>query len=204
VGGLIAIGFPSDLHLFILSWNGRGLFDLRTYERTARDYDDPAGKDWVAADQLSASGIGEPAPAQDNLGLMYVNGRGVWQDYAIAVSWFRKAPDQGYAPAQHNLGVIYLNGQGVSQDYGTAVSWFQKAADQGYAPAQSNLGVMYVNGWGVPQDYVAAHMWFNLAAAGGLKSAPTNRELVAAKMTPQQIAEAERRFAKWQRSGPNP
>jgi len=36
-----------------------GLFDLRTYERTARDYDDPAGKDWVAADQLSALGIGE-------------------------------------------------------------------------------------------------------------------------------------------------
>jgi hypothetical protein len=59
VGGLVAIGFPSDFHLFVLTWNGRGLFDLRTCERTARDYADPAGADWIAPDQLSASGIGE-------------------------------------------------------------------------------------------------------------------------------------------------
>jgi hypothetical protein len=59
VGGLVAIGFPSDYHLFTLSWNGRGIFDLRTFERVARDYQDPAGADWFARDQLSASGIGE-------------------------------------------------------------------------------------------------------------------------------------------------
>jgi hypothetical protein len=59
IGGLIAIGFPSDLHLFTLSWNGRGLFNLHTLERTARDDEDPAGTDWIAQDQLSASGIGE-------------------------------------------------------------------------------------------------------------------------------------------------
>jgi hypothetical protein len=59
VGGLLAIGFPSNFHLLALSWNGRGLFDLRTCERTGRDYEDPAGADWIAPDQLSALGIGE-------------------------------------------------------------------------------------------------------------------------------------------------
>jgi hypothetical protein len=59
VGGLVAIGFPSDFHLFALSWNGRGIFDLRTFERIARDHEDPAGADWFAQDQLSALGIGE-------------------------------------------------------------------------------------------------------------------------------------------------
>jgi hypothetical protein len=59
VGGLLAIGFPSDFHLLALSWNGRGLFDLRTCERTARDYADPDGADWIDPDQLSASGIGQ-------------------------------------------------------------------------------------------------------------------------------------------------
>jgi hypothetical protein len=59
VGGLLAIGFPSDFHLFALSWSGRGLFDLRTCERIARDYAEPDGADWMAPDQLSASGIGE-------------------------------------------------------------------------------------------------------------------------------------------------
>jgi hypothetical protein len=59
VGGLVAIGFPSNFHLFTLSWNGRGIFDLHTFERIARSYEDPVGADWFAADQLSAAGIGE-------------------------------------------------------------------------------------------------------------------------------------------------
>ena len=32
-----------------------------------------------------------------HLGLMYDNGRGVTQDYAKAVKWYRKAAEQGYA-----------------------------------------------------------------------------------------------------------
>ena len=43
------------------------------------------------------------AAAQNNLGVMYLNGYGVSQDEAAALSWFRKAADQGYAPAQDNL-----------------------------------------------------------------------------------------------------
>ena len=39
------------------------------------------------------------ASAQSYLGFMYENGRGVPQDDAIAVSWYRKAADQGHAPA---------------------------------------------------------------------------------------------------------
>lgn len=45
--------------LFTLSWNGRGIFDLHTFEQIARAYEDPVGVDWFAADQLSAAGIGE-------------------------------------------------------------------------------------------------------------------------------------------------
>jgi hypothetical protein len=59
---------------------------------------------------------------------------------------------------------------------------------------------MYRDGLGVPQDYVAAHMWFNLAAraefwrfqAGG------ERDRLAAKMTNEQINEAQRLARKWQ------
>ena len=38
------------------------------------------------------------------LGGMYDNGHGVPQDYAQALTWYRKAADQGYAAAQFNLG----------------------------------------------------------------------------------------------------
>jgi TPR repeat protein len=41
------------------------------------------------------------------------------------------------------------------------------------------------------QDYVSAHMWFDLAASEGNVRAVFARELVAAKMTPLQVAEAQ-------------
>ncbi len=47
------------------------------------------------------------ARAQYNLGLMYVNGRGVPQDYEKAIDWFTKSAEQGFAGAQNNLGVMY-------------------------------------------------------------------------------------------------
>ena len=45
------------------------------------------------------------AEAQVKLGDMYYFGRGVPKDYTQAVSWYRKAAQQGYAKAQYNLGV---------------------------------------------------------------------------------------------------
>jgi hypothetical protein len=44
----------------------------------------------------------------------------------------------------------------------------------------------------VVENYVLAHMWFNLAAANGDIPATKKRDLIATKMTPQQIAEAQK------------
>jgi TPR repeat protein len=122
-------------------------------------------------------------------------------DYATALRLLRPLADQGLAGAQNNLGVMYDNGHGVPQDYAEAVKWYRKAADQGDADAQNNLGVMYRNGQGVPQDYVQAHKWFNLSAsrsaAAERDQAVKNLEVIAAKMTPAQIAEAQRLAAQW-------
>ena len=56
---------------------------------------------------------------------------------------------------------------------------------------------MYDNGRGVLQDYVRAHMWYNLAAAQGNKPATKNRDLLAKRMTPAQIAEAQKLAREW-------
>jgi TPR repeat protein len=85
---------------------------------------------------------------------------------------------------------------GMPQDYATARGWYEKAAAQGYAPAQTNLGVLYHNGQGVPQDYVQAYMWWSVAAGHSTgndqKLAADDREAVARRMTPAQIAEGQR------------
>ncbi len=132
------------------------------------------------------------ARAQNNLGVMYAEGQGVPQDDAEAVRWFRRAAVQGNASAQFNLGFMYREGRGVPQDDAEAVRWFRRAAEQGNASAQFNLGFMYREGRGVPQDSVQAHLWFSLAADHGYENANKRRDEVASRMTPAQIAEAQR------------
>ena len=152
------------------------------------------------------------AKAQSALGFMYTNGEGVQKDYAASAKWYRKAAEQGYARAQSTPGFMYTTGDGVQKDYAEAVQRYRKAAEQGDAFGQSNLGFMYELGQGVPQDYVLAHMWFNLAAAHShadldeyvaldpieqAKMAAEMRDEVATKMTPDQIAEAQRMAREW-------
>ena len=116
-------------------------------------------------------------------------------NYQAAAASFMRSAQQGDARAQYNLGVMYANGEGVRQDDAEAVRWWRLAAEQGDAGAQLNLGVMYANGEGVRQDYVRAHMWFNLAAANGDENGFKNRDAAARRMTPQQIAQAQRMAA---------
>ena len=113
-------------------------------------------------------------------------------DYATALREWTSLAKQGNASAQFFLGYMYGNGEGVAQDDKTAVKWWTLAAEQGNAFAQYNLGLMYDEGKGVLQDYVRAHMWWNIAASNGIESAAKNRGIVAKKMTPAQIAEAQK------------
>ena len=114
------------------------------------------------------------------------------KNYTQALKLYKPLALKGEASAQSSLGFMYERGQGVTQDYAEAIKWYKLAAEQGYAYAQNNLGVMYERGQGVIQDYVTAHMWYNLATAQGNKLAEENRDLVAKKMTPIQIAEAQK------------
>lgn len=143
-------------------------------------------------------------------------------DYAAALRELRPLAEQGLAQAQLYLGVMYAKGWGAPQDQAESVQWysmaarqgvsealkwFRMAAGQGDAEAQLLLGIMYAEGQGVLQDYVLAHMWFNLAAA---RSAPNphrgeaarSRDLVAEKMMPAQIAEAQRLAREWKPKKP--
>ena len=123
-------------------------------------------------------------------------------DYAAALRELRPLAERGRAEAQLGLGAMYANGQGVPQDYREAVRWYRKAAEQGDARAYFALGLTYDVGQGVPQDYAEAYKWFNLAAAllsdGSLrKIAAKRRDDVATKMTPGQIAEAQKLAREW-------
>jgi len=156
------------------------------------DYDTAFKEFKTLAEQGNADG-------QYKLGVMYSNGDGVLHDAKKAEKWIRNAAEHGSAAAQNHLGVMYHHGEGahVRQDYKEAASWYRKAAEQGNALGQSNLGEMYSYGWGVPQHYILAHMWLNLAAAQGNERARKERDIVAERMTHEQIAEAQELAREW-------
>ena len=159
-----------------------------------RDYAEAAR--WLG----KAAGQGN-ALAQVSLGRMHTGGLGIPQDYAEGARWLRKAAEQGNAHGQASLGLLHYEGLGVPHDYTEAARWSRHAAEQGEANAQIMLGIMYADGHGVAQDHVSAHMWFNLAASqstGELsEEAVKERDAVAARMTREDLDEAQRRAREW-------
>jgi TPR repeat protein len=106
--------------------------------------------------------------AQNILGLMYSNGRGITQNDAQALAWFQKATEQGVATPHVNLGTLYSEaGKGFAPNDADAAAWLRKAAEQGNAYAQYNLGLMYDQGRGVPKDHALAIAWMRKAADQG-------------------------------------
>ena len=151
----------------------------------------------ATAKELRKAAEGGDAAAQNNLGLLYYEGKGVPQDYRQAKQWFEEGAKQGHAGAQTNLGTLYLHGEGAPQSDRMALFWLSQAAEQKDALACAKLGLMYVQGRGVLQDYIQAHMWYNLSAAQGETRSAEARDALAQRMTPAQIAEAQRLAREW-------
>ena len=138
------------------------------------------------------------AKAQYNLGVMHLFGHGVPKNHAEAVKWLQKAAKKGEIKAQNSLGFMYQMGQGVRQDYAIAVKWYRKAAEGGLAKAQYNLGILYGRGAGLRQDYILSHVLLSLSALKGIKDAIKARDIIARRMTPAQLAEAQKLVREWQ------
>ena len=81
---------------------------------------------------------------------------------------------------------------GVPQDDARAVYWWAKAAKQENAMAQRNLGGMHLRGEGVPEDYVRAYAWASISAAEGSARSKKGKKIIAKRLTPAQIAEAQK------------
>lgn len=118
----------------------------------------------LATEEIRAMAEQGNAEAQFKLGGMYEHGRGVPQDFAEGLKWYRTSADQGFALAQSTLGYLYMYGEGVEEDLEAALMWNQKAAEQGDLYGQHNLAVMYDEGMGIPEDNEAAVKWYRRAA----------------------------------------
>jgi TPR repeat protein len=104
------------------------------------------------------------APAEYELGRIYLYGRGIPIDYAQALLWERKAAEQGDSRAQRDMAFMYERGFGVAADPAQAAEWNRKAAMQGHPEAQAQLARALDEGAGVPKDPAEAHRLYAKAA----------------------------------------
>lgn len=143
------------------------------------------------------------APAQFQLGQLYQLGFGVPQDDAVALMWYRRAAAAGLAPAERVVGDFYRLGRaGLVPDATEAARWYRRAAEGDDIRAQYALGQMYFDGADLSRDYGEAYLFFALAAAqaplaDNRKALVELRNIAAARMTPEAVADAERRVAAW-------
>ena len=110
-----------------------------------------------------AADLGRHSMAQNNLGCLYRDGRGVVQDHKMAATLYRAAAKQGNRHAKTNLGWLFERGFGVAVDYREAFRLYSEAAVEikdprngknipGHPMAQNNLGVLHRDGKGTPED----------------------------------------------------
>jgi len=131
---------------------------------------------------LAAQGNAE---AQNNLGLLYLDGKGVPRNLPEAVRNFQLSAAAGSALGQNNLGGLYRDGNGVPRDFAKAVRWFAASASQGNSAGMYNLGLMYELGQGVKADPIEAAMWYDLAAEqNDVPNAAAHRDALLQQMPP--------------------
>ena len=162
---------------------------------------DPAKKTAALEDIASAFTATQPGNAfaqlQFSIGWMYYEGKNLPRNIAQAAQWYRQAADHGHPQAQVNLGVMYNEGQGVPANNAEAMKLFSQAAEQGHTEGQVALGMMLALGQVGPPDYIQATKWLTLAANAGDPSAQQAQAELAKKMTPTQVAQAQKLAKAW-------
>jgi TPR repeat protein len=130
------------------------------------------GEDFAAAAHWysRAAEAGQPV-AQNNLGAMYYDGRGVLQSYAEAERLYTRAAEAGHRVAQFNLALMLGQGRAGKPDPRGMLEWLQKSSAQGYARAQAQLARFRLDGTLLPADPREAAQLFRLAAEQGLPMA---------------------------------
>ncbi|MGX3044675.1 tetratricopeptide repeat protein [Helicobacter sp. T3_23-1056] len=130
-----SLSFIAELYIEAIQYYEKAiaLGDNRGYHLLGLSYDKLG--DYFNAKKYLEIGCNKVSDTQSescyNLGVMYIDGKGVRQDYHKARELWKKACDMKNAMACHNLGVLYARGKGVKQNRSIAKQYYGKACDLG-------------------------------------------------------------------------
>ena len=116
------------------------------------------------------------SPAQHELGLRYLFGKGFQADTEKAYYWIQKAADQHLPLAEFNLGILLMNGRGVEWNPFEAFRQFRAAAEQEVPDALYVLGLIYTEEFVVPRSWPKAYSYFKKASELGSEAAKLTKK----------------------------
>lgn len=137
--------------------------------------------DWAGAvaEWNRAAARGDPE-ALFGLGQAYRLGRGVAENRAMAIDYYRRAADRGHLPALASLGLtLFQNGQKTE-----ALKILREAADRGEPRAAYVLGVATFGGDGTQRNQILGYAYVLRARDMGLRLAAAQADRMAALMSP--------------------
>lgn len=125
-----------------------------------------------------------------------------WAQGSVRHEMLLNKADAGDVSAQYMLGFSYASGIGVDKNPAEAARWYRKAAEQGLAMAQKNLAELLASGNGVARNYIEAYKWYEIAIPNLLDDVARGllrfeRDALAKKMKPGELAEARKSAAEW-------
>jgi TPR repeat protein len=107
------------------------------------------------------------AEAQFEIGLRYMQGKGVPLDAQSARQWYARAAERNYAPALCNLATMELQGTGGPADVQAAGVHFQGAAEAGFPQGSFGMGEAFR----LQGNYPEAAAGYEQAAVAGFAEA---------------------------------
>lgn len=118
-------------------------------------------------DEIKFRANNEDPAAQNQIGLMYLSGKGMEKNELNAMTWFQKAAAQRFPSSLHNIARIYDKNNDPQ-----AIVWYQKSSEENNAVSEYNLGRIFERGvLDQPIDITKARYWYAKAAS---KKFPSN------------------------------
>ncbi len=109
--------------------------------------------------------------AENDLGLIYLNGRETAQDKERGFTLLAKAARAGAGISEYHLAFCLLHGEGTKPNPPKAIAFYQRAWKHGYGKAAVELGMQYESGANVKADPKKAFLLYKKAAEAGFAEA---------------------------------
>jgi TPR repeat protein len=146
-----------------MSWNLRREEILDGDQLRAMLHDNPAS----AARAILMAAQQNMVDAQALLGQILLDGTGIEQDAALALTWFQIASRNGHAMATNMTGRCHEHGWGCEPDNAKAAEYYRQAADAELDWGFYNYGNLLATGRGVNKDQARALACYRKAAHMG-------------------------------------